>query len=818
MKKFSVLSLFVFCLTTLLAGFVFMPTANVAFADEAEGNTIVFSSENLPVGQENVSSWFADYVNGYGTANAEDNIVLESDIDLKNFPLTNTIGTKENPFSGTFNGNGHRISNYTLTLADENAALASKTEQNFGLFGVVSGENAVVSNLEIAGRVSIYVSPCNPANIGVLCGNAQNGARFEFIQIDVSVLDIGNSHQSSTDPSGNPVVTVNGKVAGDCNVNLGLLAGVVQDCKIEDVICRLTKIEDVDFSLDDNITANIGGVIGEFDNSKMHFAVVETDLTVKVQPSFVGNVNVGGVVGNVINFGSEIINVAVENNMKITAPESGLAEVYAGDVVGKVDSLTPKAGNLSCIHYKNNAGLNSFGNNGSYLVSRDVNITATAADLTLSDLQSDENGSYTYFTAATQIWKTIEVGSWNFNTVWYVNSGTIYLQAFADEFRISITGLDENVLRMETTLASSYTFGESVEIEFSFVDVQDGEETKNMHDFYSVSGVELADREVAKIEDNKTSYRVTTGADLYDIRATDNGFMFIIKKMSLATSGTYSINTSWRDFSVEVGTQLFEKGQLIEGSPAYVYYGINDEMENFTLSALKFGDESTIYQRAKLNEPVAFVGWFVLKGEDVIDLSEGGESLTFTFGKGVFTGNCKIVARYSRDACDVVFNMDDGVLRIVCNGNTITSTNQTFALPKNKQDLRLEVYIKNGYNFNTEEFIEFMDTFKSSGTAFCKQIEDYETDEGHYYHFDLDMTTLYGDYANNFTIDTKTTLASSANNTWIWIVVGVVAGALVLGVAIFLIVFFAKRRGGGFGGGKMPSAKVSKKSYKNMYY
>ena len=49
----------------------------------------------------------------------------------------------------------------------------------------------------------------------------------------------------------------------------------------------------------------------------------------------------------------------------------------------------------------------------------------------------------------------------------------------------------------------------------------------------------------------------------------------------------------------------------------------------------------------------------------------------------------------------------------------------------------------------------------------------------------------------------------------IWIIVGSVGGAVVLGTIIFLIVFFARRRGFG-GSGKIKT--YSKKDYKNMYF
>jgi hypothetical protein len=70
---------------------------------------------------------------------------LGADIDLSGYdqtsnPVASPIGTSTAPFSGSFDGNGHVISNFTLNLP---------TQDEVGLFGVVSGSAAVVRRVKV---------------------------------------------------------------------------------------------------------------------------------------------------------------------------------------------------------------------------------------------------------------------------------------------------------------------------------------------------------------------------------------------------------------------------------------------------------------------------------------------------------------------------------------------------------------------------------------------------------------------------------------------------------------------------------------------
>jgi len=72
--------------------------------------------------------------------------VLVDDIDISGIDNFEPIGSEEEPFTGTFDGNGHKISNLTIDQPDESEV---------GLFGVVEDgvvENVTLTHVDVIGR------------------------------------------------------------------------------------------------------------------------------------------------------------------------------------------------------------------------------------------------------------------------------------------------------------------------------------------------------------------------------------------------------------------------------------------------------------------------------------------------------------------------------------------------------------------------------------------------------------------------------------------------------------------------------------------
>lgn len=98
---------------------------------------------------------FLNFTNQISMGNKETarkNVLLTADLDLKNKKIK-PIGTKENPYSGIFDGAGHIISNFRVTKGNKSAV---------GLFGVA--EEAKICNLTVKGNAY------GGTDTGLLCG------------------------------------------------------------------------------------------------------------------------------------------------------------------------------------------------------------------------------------------------------------------------------------------------------------------------------------------------------------------------------------------------------------------------------------------------------------------------------------------------------------------------------------------------------------------------------------------------------------------------------------------------------------------------
>lgn len=121
---------------TYVAGVAFWETSLSAEQIKALGG-YKEEAKNFEIGTEAELLAFADYVNSNRAANG----VLTADIALSNTWQT-PIGIDGAPFTGTFDGQGHKISGFQGTGAGK-----------FGLFGFIS--NATVKNFSIEGALSV---------------------------------------------------------------------------------------------------------------------------------------------------------------------------------------------------------------------------------------------------------------------------------------------------------------------------------------------------------------------------------------------------------------------------------------------------------------------------------------------------------------------------------------------------------------------------------------------------------------------------------------------------------------------------------------
>ena len=214
-------------------------------------------------------AWLADFVNNgmisssATRANNGVNFVLKADIDLDNMPWT-PIGTSENNFVGTFDGNGHSIKNLNIVVTE-----AKEGKAYMGFLGYAN--NATIKNVTFE---NVYINiPCldidhSQGHIGAVVGSLEGTSTIENVTVKgditvyatqtangasrVAVIAGGNAYGNVT--MKNVHVKANEGSSLIANNNVGALAGQLQG-----------KMVFENCSSNINVTANkffAGGLVG----------------------------------------------------------------------------------------------------------------------------------------------------------------------------------------------------------------------------------------------------------------------------------------------------------------------------------------------------------------------------------------------------------------------------------------------------------------------------------------------------------------------------------------------------------------------------
>ena len=741
-------------------------------------------------------------VNTYGIARSTANFVLTNDIDMQGETLYGGIGTGAIPFAGTFNGKGHKISNLNFDLSKNvQGQDVVSTNKYAGLFGVTDG--AKISNLCIDGTTSFTVGQCTNVYAGSLVGQANNTS--------ISYLhNFANMSFDSADVFAN-------------NVYVGSLIGMANDCSVTYVVSRSNNLGTWTLSDASGKITNAGGVIGYASSTSMLFCVGLSKLKLVLTASYVGRVNVGGVIGYLTQNGSSLIDCVIDNNFDITNLSlSAYGLLYVGQLVGVIASPVPQSANLAYVYYRTNStAYDVFGDQGSYTFvneSSKDNLKLVTQNFSNADVFNNLSWHFRY-------------GNWDFSEKWYFNAATIYLQAFYGSFTIQVgSGLvNGNVLELKQDLNESYSYGESAEIAFGFKVMVDGSRNIDLSNYYTLTYLTLGGSDILKITEKNGVYSFAD-SDKYTLTTSGTNFVVTIKNVNLSTASfgaAYDIRTQAREFGVDITSKLYSAdGELEVGKiPAYVYYNTSNPVLKELLQIKLNYDTSAISIDKRLvspNSPYAFLGWY-MENEDGRDIELSTNStLSINFGHGYFVDSCKVYAKYQDDACMVTFKMDAGIkeIHLYSGGVVVNKDSTAVAISKKLNDVKLEIYVNDKYDFDVSEFIASLDTYKSSDAErkFCIWLNENDPDRPeNYYSFSLDMTTLTGDFSDAFTISAQTQSSRKNSSMMTWIIAGSSAGGVLLIVAIIIIVVVVKKRRGGFGGGYSSGSSFKKSSYKDFY-
>ena len=212
-------------------------------------------------------------------------ITLANDIDLSGHSWVPI-----EQFSGTFDGQGHTISNMSVTAGVTNSA---------GLFGYGS---ATVQNVKLE---NVYVVSAN-SSVGGIIGDAGTGAKIENCTVDGTILYTGTGTDAWSSAVGGVVGTASNVTITGCK----FISGLVYSKTV----------------VGNNTNGGIGGIVGEANSSTISGCTNNGTVYTKATSN-----NAGGIAGRIVNS-----TVTECSNTGAVKAGAGIANHGVGGIAGQV--------------------------------------------------------------------------------------------------------------------------------------------------------------------------------------------------------------------------------------------------------------------------------------------------------------------------------------------------------------------------------------------------------------------------------------------------------------------------------------------------
>ena len=294
-------------------------------------------------------AWFAEKVNGGSTSACA---VLTADIDLNRQEWT-SIGTKNKPYMGTFDGQNHII--HGIWSTDE-----SNTIQ--GLFGYIGQSNSnrsvygTVKNVKAAGRIRAVQSAGSGLIAGSNAGEIYNCEVSAFLGSWKGISAIGGIAGSLTGGSvencrtyGLYLATDDSQYSGNMVNSIGGIAGAAGASEPSDG-CLIRYCENhmrlrgYELSYLGGKGSSMGGIVGLISGiAKVRESVNYAEVR--------GELRVGGILGYVIQDSNAQLDYVTNYGDVYGASASNPDTHGTGGIVGYADEKT-----TFCLQYAYNAG------------------------------------------------------------------------------------------------------------------------------------------------------------------------------------------------------------------------------------------------------------------------------------------------------------------------------------------------------------------------------------------------------------------------------------------------------------------------------
>ncbi len=811
MKKFWAL---VFVFACALAAFTPLMLgkggAQQTSAEATVDANVITVSQNDTTSLISLSA-LADNVNNDddATINGYQNYTLTLTQDITISESFTPIGTPQNPFRGTFDGNGH-----TITFS---GAIAPESSYQ-GLFGYASG--ATIKNLQIEGALlSEPTSGNSEIYSGLLLGYGNN-VTIENCEV------LGTTDRDITKRS-----------------TIGALAGKLVGGSLKNVSARAVMVFSP--SPANSYTIKIGALLGVADNVTIEKAVVFGSLSLSaVANASQSNFYIGGMIGE-LERGSITDSVS---GASISVTTSQNQNYVTGAIVGNI-LTAPQNGRISSVAYS--SSLSAYGNAGSY---SPANLNTNDSVINISDSSILRTESF-YISNSYQVesggqnvtfaWNQ-SAEPWDFASTWVVindDGSQVRLQSFQN-FSFSLENMiDDNgmLVRDGTSPMDNISYGETATFVLKFKNTVD-ENYYNISQIYR-DGESLNFAEFVP-DSNDSNTKVSPNGEISltdtapDAETGTTYRTFTLEILaSSATEGSYSFQLEAIRFPVYLAAGEIAEGAVSPGTNGGIRYSNSTNTTSEIARELTNGAQLTI--DAVPDRLFAFSSWqlYYLAPDDSTGTITYGDkkwvlnndatlpatsSITINFGvvnngtsleQGIFNKTFLLLATFERDPYVLNFSYDANLIsRIEVNNQTLQSN--SVELDKN-ETVNLKVYINAQNTFDSDRLIESIRGLFASETSRVEyeSYADPNNAELTVHEFTFSTSALQSNESDSYSLSLRAVEAGEApeNDNTVWIIVGVVGGVVLL-AAIGLTIWLVLR--------KRAASRVNgrKDDYKRYFY
>jgi len=306
-------------LSVLLAAVMVLSVAPVAaFADDSLGFKVVGDTAYIYTADELMALSAA-----LNDGTFEGNVEIMADIDLAGYNWY-PIDYYEGAERYTFDGNGHTVSNMTITVNEPKGKDPDDfeiPEADLGFFS--DARNADIMNLNVQGTINVERYN-DETNIGGLGGDIDSDTVITNCHVDVVITLKTNLYKETYE---------DGSTRSYTDHAVGGLVGELDDAYIYNSTSKADITVTVDYDEELDYDVLVGGFIGDSEDNEIAGCRAEGSVTV----NYDGDVKAGGIIG--ISEDSIIYSSSTSVDVTVNHRGNNNGTAFIGGIFGETDDV-----------------------------------------------------------------------------------------------------------------------------------------------------------------------------------------------------------------------------------------------------------------------------------------------------------------------------------------------------------------------------------------------------------------------------------------------------------------------------------------------